>query len=167
VEADDMEMFAGLVHGKFGGSIERATEWLKHVAANQPEVHKGHTETTELLAAGQGSVFFGVYAHRVETLKEKRAPLEWMKSEAAQLLQAGGIVKGAPHPNAARLFLNWLLSEEGQKAVSDVGRVPSRPGVKLQAPLLPEGIKLYPARPEHARNYQELTLIWKETFGLR
>ena len=26
-----------------------------------------------------------------------------------------GIIKGAPHPNAARLFFNWLLSREGQE----------------------------------------------------
>ncbi len=167
MEADDIEMFAGLVAGKFGGNLEAATEWLKKVAANQPEMHKGHTETTELLAAGQGAIFLGAYGHRIESLKKKKAPLEWMKTEGAQLLQVGGVVKGASHPNAAKLFFNWLLGEEGQQAISDVGRIPSRPGVKLEAPLLPAETKWYPARPEQAKEYDRLAKLWRETLGIR
>ncbi len=165
VEATDMEMFAGLVGGKFG-DLNKATEWLRKVGANKPQAFKGHTETTELLAAGQSPLFFGAYAHRIEALKLKQAPIDWMKTEATQLLQAGGVIKGAPNPNAARLFWNWLLSEEGQQAISDIGRVPSRPGVKLQAPLKPEGIKMYPARPEMAKDYQQLTKVWNEALGI-
>ena len=167
MEPDDLEMFAALVDGKFGGNFDRAVEWLRKIAANEPEFHKGHTETTELLAAGQGAVFLGVYGHRIELLKKKKAPLDWMKTEGTQLLAVGGVIRGAPHPNAARVFLNWLLGEEGQQAISDVGRIPSRPGVKLEAPLLPEGTKWYPARPELARDYEKLSKVWTETFGLR
>lgn len=167
MEADDMEMFAGLVSLKFGGSLEQATDWLKKVAANQPEMHKGHTETTELLAAGQGAVFLGAYGHRIESLKKKSAPLEWMKTEGTQFLQVGGIVKNSPNPNAGKLFWNWLIGEEAQEAISKVGRIPSRPGVKLDAPLLPEGVKWYPVRPELAKQYATLTKVWKETLGLR
>ncbi len=167
IESEDMEMFAGLVSMKFGNDLEKATAWLKKVAANEPEAHKGHTETTELLAAGQAPIFFGAYAHRIESLKKKKAPLDWTKTEAVQLLQVGGVVKGAAHPNAARVFFNWMIGEEGQQAISNVGRVPSRPGVKLEAPLKPDGIKFYATRPEMARQYAQLAKVWTETFGLR
>ena len=32
-----------------------------------------------------------------------------------------GIVKNAPHPNAARLFEGWLLSKDGQQALLEIG----------------------------------------------
>lgn len=166
IEAEDYEMYAALIHGKFGGDVARATDWLKKIMANQPELHKGHTETTELLAAGQGAIFLGAYGHRIESLKKKSAPLDWVKSEGCQLLQVGGVMKGAPHPSAARLFLNWLLGPEGQQAVSDIGRIPSRPGVKLDAPLLPDGVKWYPSRPEMAKDYAQYQKVWNETLGL-
>ncbi|MDO8635483.1 MAG: hypothetical protein Q7R34_04445, partial [Dehalococcoidia bacterium] len=36
-------------------------------------------------------------------------------------------IKGAPHPNAARLFINWLLSKEGQMVYNKtVSRLPLR-----------------------------------------
>src|SRR5437870_4237227 len=42
----------------------------------------------------------------------------------------------APHPNAAKLFVNYVLSEEGQNIIRDASRVPVRPGVKPLAPKL-------------------------------
>jgi iron(III) transport system substrate-binding protein len=36
----------------------------------------------------------------------------------------GAIFKGAPHPNAARLFLDFLLSDEGQLLYANLGFVP-------------------------------------------
>jgi ABC-type Fe3+ transport system substrate-binding protein len=29
-------------------------------------------------------------------------------------------MKNAPHPNAAKVFVNWFLSREGQKAVQEI-----------------------------------------------
>jgi ABC-type Fe3+ transport system substrate-binding protein len=48
--------------------------------------------------------------------------------EGAALLTAagaGGLLKGAPHPNAARLAFNWLLSCQGQIAFNKI--TPGRP----------------------------------------
>ena len=37
-----------------------------------------------------------------------------------------GIYAKAPDPNAAKLFAEWLISEEGQKTIDSVGRESSR-----------------------------------------
>ncbi|TDD44461.1 extracellular solute-binding protein [Nonomuraea terrae] len=47
-----------------------------------------------------------------------------------------GIVNKAPHPNTARLFLDFVLSAEGQRAVAEGGLTAFRDGVK-GAPGLP------------------------------
>ncbi len=55
------------------------------------------------------------------------------------------IHKNAPHPNAAKLFTNFLISDEGQKLIADGGNVPASrdvaPKPELKRAL--EGIKLF------------------------
>src|SRR6185503_3560808 len=51
----------------------------------------------------------------------------------ASLVAAGdvpvGLAKNAPHPNAAQLFSEYVMSPEGQKLFESMGRVPASPGV--------------------------------------
>ncbi|MFE7706324.1 ABC transporter substrate-binding protein [Streptomyces sp. NPDC057486] len=44
--------------------------------------------------------------------------------------RAASIVKTAPHPATARLFLDFLLSEDGQLAAGEGGLTPYRPGIR-------------------------------------
>jgi iron(III) transport system substrate-binding protein len=48
----------------------------------------------------------------------------------------GAMFKGAPHPNAARLFLDFLLSDEGQLAYGNLGFVTVVGG--LESRIAPE-----------------------------
>ncbi|WP_063733119.1 ABC transporter substrate-binding protein [Streptomyces sp. RTd22] len=61
--------------------------------------------------------------------------LGWSYCEEGTVVvpRAASIVKTAPHPNAARLFLDFLLSADGQAAVAAGGLVPYRPGVRQDA----------------------------------
>ena len=46
-------------------------------------------------------------------------------------------MSNAPHPNAARVFIDYLLSLEGQQLIGgQFGLVPSRKGVKLKYPRM-------------------------------
>ncbi|HEY7065501.1 MAG TPA: extracellular solute-binding protein [Chloroflexota bacterium] len=40
-----------------------------------------------------------------------------------------GVLQGAPHPNAAKLLVNYLLTPEGQQQLAETGDYPIRPGV--------------------------------------
>jgi ABC-type Fe3+ transport system substrate-binding protein len=77
-----------------------------------------------------------------------------------------GIASRAPHPNAAKLLVNWLLSREGQLAVQKLGRPDAHNSRRIDIPKddvdpynrLEEGKKyLDLAKPE----YQDLTPIFK------
>jgi iron(III) transport system substrate-binding protein len=57
--------------------------------------------------------------------------------------------KGAPHPHAATVFLNWLASEPGQAAFSKAFEVPSR-----RTDVHVEGIPDYVV-PKPGRKYQD------------
>ena len=53
--------------------------------------------------------------------KKKGAPVGFVAPEAGMPAtpETWGIPTGGPHPNAARLFIDWYLSEPGQKAMAD------------------------------------------------
>ena len=66
-------------------------------------------------------------------------------------MTSAGISKDAPHPNAARLFLDFVISRAGQTVMRDNGYLPVHPGVPAQYPeLKPEqgGFKGNVIRPD-------------------
>ncbi|MDO8636452.1 MAG: extracellular solute-binding protein, partial [Dehalococcoidia bacterium] len=54
-------------------------------------------------------------------------PLKVLTPEDGNSAGLGAVVamKGAPHPNAARVFVNWLLSQEGQRSYAEAASVTS------------------------------------------
>jgi ABC-type Fe3+ transport system substrate-binding protein len=97
------------------------------------------------------------------------APVRWLKLEP--VLQTMGLVSitgNAPHPNAARLLVEFMLSEEGQKVLADNDYIPAHPGVPARIPeLKPDagGFKVNLVTPEMARDKTaEWTAIYKDLF---
>ena len=66
--------------------------------------------------------------------KAKGAPVEMVfpKDGVPQISLQYGIVKNAPHPNVAKLFIDFLLSEEGGNLIfpQTLGDPFTRPGAK-------------------------------------
>ena len=58
----------------------------------------------------------------------------WALDPIGVFYQQIGIDTQAPHPNAARLAANFILSPEGQKLLTRRGRIPSRPDVETNPP---------------------------------
>jgi ABC-type Fe3+ transport system substrate-binding protein len=165
VEITDVQSWIGLVYGKWDGDATKATDWLKKVAANNPQMNRSHSSTADLLAAGQRGIFFWAYAAHVEARKAKGAPIEWGKTEGGLLTEPMSLFKNAPHPNAARLFMNWIISDEGAQGWVSLGETPTRPGVKATVNI-PDGMKGYPVRPEMAAEADKFQQIWNTTLGL-
>ncbi len=166
MEAADQEMFITLLKQKFGDE-QKGLEVFRRIAANQPEVHAGHTQVADFLAAGQGAVCMGCYGHHIISLKAKGAPVEFSKKEGVLYSIVFGLVKGAPNPNAAKLYLNWTMAPDGQKVLGAAGRAPARPGTPISTPLMPEGMKWYPSRPEYAAEFNKYEALWREIFNIR
>lgn len=82
-----------------------------------------------------------------EFIDFKDTPLKFLYPEEGTYVSINGmsIIKGAPHPNAAKLYFNFLLSEEGQDIGAKLaGWSPVRPGVKAEYPEADlAGHKLY------------------------
>jgi ABC-type Fe3+ transport system substrate-binding protein len=77
------------------------------------------------------------------------------------------LAKNLRHPNAAKLFIDFVLSEERQRFLAGLGRTVVRPGIKNKYPQLVEGVKLYPVKPDIGKNYEELSKTYYDIVNVR
>lgn len=96
----------------------KAIELTKKLLAQDPIILQGGTTVLNALAGGQAPIAIGLYAYAVDKLKKKGAPIDWVPVSPLPLLSSAlGVVKTAPHPNAARFFAGWMGSLEGGKII--------------------------------------------------
>jgi len=101
----------------------------------KPTPVDGHLALARAVAAGEYAVTISNYVNLTNNLKMTNAPTDyWGQSPVAVLLGQVTANPKAPHPNAARLAANFLLSKEGQTAVSKFGRLPVRRDVTPTPP---------------------------------
>lgn len=79
-----------------------------------------------------------------------------------------GISSKASNPNFAKLFVQWLLSPAGQRAVGETGRFPAM--LTLDHPnslgkVFPSGVKLFPQNQDYVNNPKNWEGIMKSFFG--
>lgn len=87
-------------------------------ARTKPQFRKeGMNALVALTVAGEFNMAIPASEYRVSQIAAKGAPIGYHCPEPVPMAVAAmGIIKGTPRPNAARLFVNWLLSKEGQIA---------------------------------------------------
>jgi iron(III) transport system substrate-binding protein len=123
IEATDVEWMATLV--KTWGN-DKGLDYFRKLAAMKPDMRKGHILLAELVAAGEVPVGLTMYNSNIESLKRKGAPIDFVAVQPVAARPQGiGVAKAAPHPNAALLFVDFVLSPEGQKLFESLGRVPA------------------------------------------
>ena len=138
----DDPLRAGPLSGMLAGLKEywkndaKWTGYIKGLKALNVTVHKSTSAMFRLLIAGEYSISMPALLHDVIEEKEKGSPVDFVKS-AAPIISAQqlGIYGKAPHINGAKLFTEWMMTPEGQLAVSAVGREVSRKGVKSKASI--------------------------------
>ena len=124
IDSNKIEWFAMLLKLKGRAFMEK-------LAAQKPNVQPGNVLVLQLLAAGEFPIAAGVYEYSVEDLKAKGAPVDWIGLEPViTYTVAVSLPSHPPRPFAAKLFIEWLLSKEGQEVVNQYGRVPIRDDVE-------------------------------------
>ncbi len=116
---------------------ERGLAYMKKLADQDLKLYAGLTLLTNLLASGEFPLVLNDYLHTVEEVKRKGAPVDWVALDPVfTKFQPIGIGSRAPHLNAAKLFVDFMLSLEGQKIIASFARVPTRRGVPTEIPGL-------------------------------
>ncbi|MDB5989306.1 MAG: fbpA 1 [Herbaspirillum sp.] len=106
---------------------------------NGLSVRSGHSLLTSLVASGEVPMALTLYQYSPAQMKAKGAPIDWFVIEPAIAINDGiGIPKKAPHPNAALLFYDYMLSDEAQTIQAKIGYVPA--STKVESPM--KGIEI-------------------------
>jgi iron(III) transport system substrate-binding protein len=122
MEATNVEWFAALVDAM---GEKQGLELFRRLGDNGVGVRTGHNHSAVLVAAGQIPLMMGIYSHDAERMKAKAAPVEWFVLPPAVVLpSAVAVSRRAPHPHAAALFYDYMLTD-GQKFYTEVYRVPA------------------------------------------
>jgi ABC-type Fe3+ transport system substrate-binding protein len=110
-------------------------EYMDRYMANKPNFVQGHLGVARSVAAGTSVVTLDATS-TVDGLKRAGQPIESVFSvqDATPLFTVtAGILKDAPHPNAARLFLAWYMAKEQQSRIGVFSArvdVPPPPGLE-------------------------------------
>jgi iron(III) transport system substrate-binding protein len=110
---------------------EKAGKFIRALAAQQPQLRRGHSLLAQLLAAGEFPTAI-VFPFEIEQLKQKGARVDWSATSdpIVTSINVVALSTKAPHSNGGKLLINYILSEEGQTIIKNVSRVPLRPGIK-------------------------------------
>ena len=113
IEADDSDWFGTLVDAL---GEERGLKLFRDiVAANGISVRKGHTLLANLVVSGEVPLALSTYVYRVAQLKRREAPIDWLEiAPVVARFEGAGIARRAPHPYAAMLYLDFMLTDAQQ-----------------------------------------------------
>ena len=128
LEATDAEWMGGVV--KTWGEA-RGMAFFTKLSAMKPDMRKGHVLLAQLISSGEVEVGLTAYHANAQSFKRRGAPVDWAPVEPVIARPQGiGLARHAPHPHAALLFADFMLSPEGQEMLFNMGRTPASRAVK-------------------------------------
>ena len=164
-DAKDVEWFANML--KIKGE-QKGLEFMDKLSRQNLVLLVGHTLQTQLLAAGEFSSGVNNYSFTVQDMKEKGAAVDWLALDPViTYLYAASASAKAPHPNSARLLLNFMLSKEGQSILRDCGRIPARADVLPKSARLVKNITFVPSDNSLATNFTQYQKQFRKFFSKR
>lgn len=97
----------------------------------KPVVVKGHLALARSVGAGEYDIALNNYLNLTINVMLSKGPTNyWLLDPVAVFYGQIGVNAKAPNPNGARLLSNFFMSEEGQRALTRHGRLPTRPGIE-------------------------------------
>jgi iron(III) transport system substrate-binding protein len=94
-------------------------------------------EVLDQVIAGEYAIGLQIFNHHAVISAKKGAPVDWIKMEPATgSLSVIAINKSAPHPNAAKLLVDFIIGKEGQQVYRDADYLTADPAVPARDPSL-------------------------------
>ena len=155
----------------FGGVLqimgkEKGIKYMRELAKQKIMNRTGHDLIAQLVAAGEGLLDIDIPAPSVDRVKKRGAPIDWVAFPPAPASMIGiGISAQPVHPNAARLYVDFVLSHEGQKILADMGRYLARAEFMQQQAARAKSLQMMPVNPELGENTAEYFKLMREIFG--
>jgi ABC-type Fe3+ transport system substrate-binding protein len=115
---------------------EKGLQFMKRLAAQELKINSGRTLTTQLMASGEFPIALSAF-HRLLQMKKKGAPVQWTSFPTPTLAAMRTLMlhADATHPNAGKLFIDFMLSKQGQNILNSLDRHPIRVDIKVDPVL--------------------------------
>jgi iron(III) transport system substrate-binding protein len=131
---------------------DKAMDYFKKLAAQKIiNFASGSARTlVDRVIAGEYPIAINIYAHHPLISAAKGAPVNsQLMAPVPSVAGTIAAIKGAPHPYAAMLLMDFILSKEGQEIMSAARYFPAHPGVEVA----PELAGIVPRKAGYAENY--------------
>lgn len=156
---------------------KKATAYYKAIRAQAGALTRNTRRQVEWIAQGKYSILIAPSSSAFRQLKKRGvkfgvlAQFKDIQSHTGTSTGTVSLINRAPHPNAAKVYINWLLSKRGQEVWQGVFGIPSRrvdiSKANVPARAIPKpGVKYWPSHTEknQTRSAEETRII-KELFG--
>lgn len=121
---------------------DRIEEWMQCIGENDPIIQRGHTQRLQLMLAGDHAIQGQNYLYLGMQMKDENPQVPFAPVWTAPVFGAPGVAiinRNTPHPYAAALFADWVLSDESQQYTSDQ----YRGALTLEHPFRPEDTEVF------------------------
>lgn len=146
---------------------EKGLAYMRELA-KQATLRNGRTILAQLVAAGEFKGALTAYSQTFESMKPNGAPVDWVYlNPVFANIHPVGLAAKAPHPNAGKLFVDFLLSKRGQELVRGMQRIPDRADTPPEQARYIEGIKPAFAPTEVLENFESYAKQFHDIFGGR
>ena len=154
IDESDVEWYAAMLD--YWGR-EKGMAYMRALARQQPQQRRGHQLLTRLLVAGDFPLAL-VHAAEIDKERQDGAPVDWVKTLDPVITSPSqvAIAAKAPHPAAARLFADFLLSDDGQRAIASRGRVPANLAGAAQLKVHFVSARLAPDFNRYEREFRDI-----------
>ena len=151
VKPQDIRSYSDLLDGKWKGKIglrdprvpggglamwaflldTKGEEFVRKLAQQDMFISRNARQIADSLAKGGLALTIGVGYRDFDPFLDANLPVKHLPTLKEGTYVSGGngifgIIKGAPHPNAAKVFFNWLLSRDGQELHGRTAQQPTR-----------------------------------------
>lgn len=145
-------------------------DYFKRLERNRPQIGRSSQDPVTLLNAGERTVGVCIPAGTTLLSISRGNPLRLIYPTEGVLatISPSGIPSNAPHPNAAKLFMEYQASKAMSEVIRGLYSEPLRPDVAGPEGSLPLAeIKLLaPSLEEQEKGVPEVRDLWRDTFGI-
>jgi iron(III) transport system substrate-binding protein len=165
IDPDDIEWYVNL--RKIWGE-DKTRKFFSGLAKQKVTIRRGRALQTDLVAAGEVAILVNNYHHIAVRTKQRGGPVEWLALDPV-ITAAGPITinKLAPHPNAAKVFVDFCLSKEGQDTLVQQGRTSGRLDLSRNPLAAFKPVKVVPSDLTLGKVYIEARQEYERYLGIK
>jgi len=149
---------------------ENGTQYLKKLATQKIVIIPANQKVVlDGVMAGEFPIALMTFNHHSVIGQKQGAPIEWARFDPVVASRTYvSIIKGGPHPNAGKLLVEFLMSQEGQALFAAADYIPNLPSVPPRDPRLrPDGgnFKTFDITIEQLdKDFGQWRTVFKELF---